>query len=68
MRMSNIMVGFLFTDHIFLDENCLFIIQPLVIVSDECNNPLGMESGKIADSDLTSSSAYDYGTGPHRGR
>lgn len=34
----------------------------------ECNNSLGMESGKILDSDIVSSSSYDYGTGPHRGR
>ncbi|XP_022171653.1 discoidin domain-containing receptor 2 [Myzus persicae] len=34
----------------------------------ECNNSLGMESGKILDSDIVSSSSYDYGTGPQRGR
>ncbi|XP_050425445.1 discoidin domain-containing receptor 2 [Adelges cooleyi] len=35
----------------------------------ECNTPLGMESGKILDTDITASSSYDLGTvGPHRGR
>lgn len=38
------------------------------MISDECNNSLGMESGKILDSDIVSSSSYDYGTGPQRGR
>lgn len=40
----------------------------MVLISDECNNSLGMESGKILDSDIVSSSSYDYGTGPQRGR
>lgn len=40
----------------------------MFIISDECNNSLGMESGKIPDMDITSSSSFDYGTGPHKGR
>lgn len=34
-----------------------------------CNSPLGLESGAVADRDITASSAYDWGSvGPQHAR
>jgi hypothetical protein len=39
------------------------------MISVNCEAPLGLESGAIPDSDITASSAYDFGiVGPQHGR
>lgn len=41
----------------------------LAFISEQCREPLGMESGRILDRDITASSAYDAASvGPHHAR
>jgi hypothetical protein len=48
------------------------VLRPLIfvdVITVNCEAPLGLESGAIPDSDITASSAYDFGiVGPQHGR
>lgn len=45
------------------------VLRAVDVITVNCEAPLGLESGAIPDSDITASSAYDFGiVGPQHGR
>jgi hypothetical protein len=50
-------------------ENYILLFSSLFLVTEKCKSSLGMESGAIADFQITASSAHDIGNvGPQHAR